>query len=84
MQLRPEAGAYNLTRLGYAATVDERRRWFRSALGCIADAHADTDVLVIKHALPRPFSAGPRVRDPNDPPGSTIDTPHAWRMAGPT
>ena len=66
-----EAGAYNLTRLGYAATVAADG----TALGCIDDGVAGTDVLVIKRALPRPFSAGPRVRDPNDPPGATIDTP---------
>ncbi|MEE4145003.1 MAG: prepilin-type N-terminal cleavage/methylation domain-containing protein, partial [Halieaceae bacterium] len=66
-----EASAFDLTRLGYAATVAGDG----SALGCITDGAAGTDVLVIKRALPRPFSAGPRVSDPNDPPGATIDTP---------
>jgi type IV pilus assembly protein PilW len=69
-----EAGAYNLTRLGYAATVAADG----SALGedCFTDGVEGTDVLVIKRALPRPLTAGPRVRDPNDPPGNVIDTPH--------
>jgi type IV pilus assembly protein PilW len=67
------AGAYNLTRLGYGATVDSSG----AALGCITDGVEGTDVLVIKRALPQPFSSGPRVRDPNDPPGGTIDTPRA-------
>ena len=66
-----EAGAYDLTRLGYAATVAADG----TALGCISDGLEGTDVLVIKRALPRPYSAGPRVSDPNDPPGGTIDTP---------
>jgi len=66
-----EAGAYDLTRLGYAATVAADG----TALGCISDGVAGTDVLVIKRALPRPYSAGPRVSDPNDPPGAVIDTP---------
>jgi type IV pilus assembly protein PilW len=65
------AGAYNLTRLGYAATVDSSG----AVLGCITDGVEGTDVLVIKRTLPRPFSSGPRVRDPNDPPTGTIDTP---------
>ena len=69
-----EAGAYNLTRLGYAATVSTRGVALRQ---CITDGAAGTDVLVIKRALPRPFSDGPRVGDPNDPPSGTIDTPHA-------
>jgi type IV pilus assembly protein PilW len=68
-----QAGAYNLTRLGYAATIASGG----GALGCISDGVEGTDVLVIKRAQPRPFSAGPRVRDPNDPPVSIIDTPHA-------
>jgi type IV pilus assembly protein PilW len=74
-----DAGAYDLKRLGYAATLAADG----TALGCITDGARDSsaavrsDVLIIKRALPRPFSAGPRVRDPNDPPGSTIDTPHA-------
>jgi type IV pilus assembly protein PilW len=67
------AGAYNLTRLGYAATIDSSG----DALGCITDGVEGTDVLVIKRALPQPFSAGPRVRDPNDPPSGTINTPRA-------
>ena len=66
------AGAYNLARLGYAVTVASDG----SALGCITDGVAGTDVLVIKRALPRPYSAGPRLRDPDDPPSGTIDTPH--------
>ena len=65
------AAAYDLSRLGYAGTVASGG----SALGCITDGAEGTDVLVIKRALPRPFSAGPRVSDPNDPPGTTIDTP---------
>jgi len=67
------AGAYDLTRLGYAATVDSSG----GALGCITDGLEGTDVLVIKRALTQPFSSGPRERDPNDPPSGTIDTPHA-------
>ena len=66
-----EAGAYDLDRLGYAATVDSGG----NALGCITDGVEGTDVLVIKRTLPQPFSSGPRVRDPNNPPGDTIDTP---------
>lgn len=66
-----EAGAYDLGQLGYAATVDSSG----NALGCITDGVEGTDVLVIKRTLPQPFSSGPRVRDPNDPPSGTIDTP---------
>ena len=66
-----EAGAYDLSRQGYAATVANDG----TALGCITDGAAGTDVLVIKHAVPQPFSAGPRVRDPDDPPSTEIDTP---------
>lgn len=69
-----DAGAYNLTRLGYASTVASDRS---SLGGCITDGVAGTDVLVIKRALTQPFSSGPRERDPNDPPSGTIDTPHA-------
>ncbi|MBP6725227.1 MAG: PilW family protein, partial [Halioglobus sp.] len=67
------AGAYDLDRLGYAATVDSSG----DALGCITDGLEGTDVLVIKRALTQPFSSGPRERDPNDPPSGAIDTPHA-------
>ena len=55
------AGAYNLARLGYAATVDSSG----DALGCITDGLEGTDVLVIKRALTQPFSSGPRERDPS-------------------
>lgn len=66
-----KAKAYDLSRLAYAATVDSSN----NALGCITDGMEDTDVLVIKRVVARPYTAGPRVRDPNDPPGATIDTP---------
>jgi type IV pilus assembly protein PilW len=74
------AGAYDLSRLGYAATVDGSG----SALGCIDDAYVDpndpllNDVLVIKHALTQAYSDGPRIgKDPNDPfqNDGIIDTP---------
>jgi len=69
-----DARAYELDQLVYAATVDSSG----DALGCITDDGVEgTDVLVVKRALPRPFSSGPRVRDPNDPPSGAIDTPHA-------
>lgn len=68
-----EAGAYNLARLGYAATVDNTG----AALGCIDDGVADTDVLVIKRALSQPFTSGSRDPDVNDPPSGVIDTPGA-------
>lgn len=70
-----EAGAYNFARLGYAATATTA-----SVLGCITDAYVPAtgpknDVLVVKHALPQPYTDGPREgRDPNDP-YMTIDTP---------
>ena len=67
------ANAYNFTRFAYAATVDSSN----NALGCITDGMEGTDVLVIKRVVARPYTAGPRVRDPNDPPGATIDTPGA-------
>lgn len=67
-----EAKAYNLNRLGYAGTVASDG----TALGgCITDGKEGTDVLVIKRAAARPFSAGSRVPDPNVPASSTIDTP---------
>lgn len=71
---QPEAAAYNLRRMGFAATVDGNG----DALGCIDDGVEGTDVLVIKRASTQPYSAGPRVTDPNDPPANlaTIDTPH--------
>ena len=61
--------AYNLNRLGFAATVDNAG----NALGCIDDAYVPpvgsaNDVLVIKHAIPFAYSDGPRnAFDPNDP-----------------
>tara|TARA_R110001592_G_scaffold215025_2_gene468341 strand:+ start:121778 stop:122836 length:1059 start_codon:yes stop_codon:yes gene_type:complete len=65
------ANAYGLSRLVYAATVDNGN----DALGCITDGKENTDVLVIKRVVARPYTAGPRVRDPNDPPSATINTP---------
>ena len=67
----PGAEAYDLTLMGYAATVDING----DALGCITDGEPGTDVLVIKRSLTRPYTAGPRTPDPNDPPGNVIDTP---------
>lgn len=46
------AGAYDLSRLAFAATVD--------SFDCITDGKSGTDVLVIKHVLPRPLSDRPR------------------------
>ena len=66
-----EAGAYNLSRMGFAVTVASGG----GALGCITDGAEGTDVLVIKRFLTQPYTAGPRVRDPNDPPGNVIDNP---------
>jgi type IV pilus assembly protein PilW len=75
-----EAGAYHknsagfIQRLGFAATADSSG----DALDCITDAVPNTDVLVIKHALPRPYSDGPRGgKDPNEPLDNdgVIDTP---------
>jgi type IV pilus assembly protein PilW len=68
------ADAYNLARLGYAATADSSG----NALGCISGAVPNTDVLVIKHALTQAYSDGPRIgKDPNDPlqNDGVIDTP---------
>ena len=62
------AEAYNLNRLGFAATVDSSG----NALGCITDGYvppsgAANDVLVLKHAVPMPYTDGPRnAFDPND------------------
>jgi len=47
-----EAGAYDLSRLAFAATTD--------TFDCITDGKPDTDVLVIKHVLPQPISDSPR------------------------
>lgn len=69
-----DAAAYDLSQFVFAATSDSSG----GAIGCITDAIADTDVLVIKHALPLAFSDGPRVvADPNNPPvrDGVIDTP---------
>ena len=66
------ANAYSLSRLVYAATVDNAN----DALGCITDGMMNTDVLVIKRVVAKPLTAGPRVSDPNDPPGGEINTPH--------
>ena len=52
------------------------------ALGCIDDAMPGTDVLVVKHVVPRALSDGPRDgADPNDPANGNgvIDTPHTLR-----
>jgi len=70
------AAAYDTANFLFAATADGSG----NALGCITDAQPGTDVLVVKHVIPRPFSDGPRVGgDPNDPLQSdgTIDTPSA-------
>jgi len=76
-----EAGAYNLTRLAFAATTDDSG----AALGCIDDGYVPdigplNDVLVIKHVTPRPYTDGPRVGgDTTDPTvrDGIIDTPGA-------
>jgi type IV pilus assembly protein PilW len=70
------AGAYDLSRLAFAATADGSG----DALGCITDAVPGTDVLVIKHALTQAYSDGPRIgADPNEPlyHDGVIDTPGA-------
>lgn len=60
--------AYNLNRLGFAATVDSSG----NALGCVTDGYippagAANDVLVLKHAVPIGYADGPRnAFDPND------------------
>lgn len=74
----PGAGAYDLSRLGYAATVGDGL-----LDDCVTDPYApadgsDNDILVIKHALTQAYSDGPRIgADPNEPlhHDGEIDTP---------
>ncbi|MEM1153014.1 MAG: PilW family protein [Pseudomonadota bacterium] len=58
------ASAHDLGQFIFAGTVDSSY----SALDCIDNGRPDTDVLVIKRVLPRPYTDGPRDSlDPNDP-----------------
>jgi type IV pilus assembly protein PilW len=63
-----EAAAYDFDHFLFGATVANNN----TALDCITDAMAGTDVLVIKRAVPRPLSDGARVDGVRD---GDIDTP---------
>ena len=70
------AGAYDTANFIFAATANANG----TALGCIDDAMPGTDVLVVKHVIPRPYSDGPREGgDPNEPANGNgiIDFPNA-------
>jgi len=67
-----QAAAYDLTNYIFAAAVDGAG----AALGCIDDAMEDTEVLVVKRVLPRPFIDSP-VGGPGNPGNGTIDSPTA-------
>jgi type IV pilus assembly protein PilW len=67
------AAAYDINNYLFAAVATSG-----TAIGCVTDAVPLTEVLVIKSAVPQPYSDGPRVSlDPNDPTqgDGTIDTP---------
>lgn len=67
------AAAYDVDNFLHGAKTDGSG----NALDCIEGAMENTDVLVIKHVRPLPYTDGPRVRDPNDPVArdGTIETP---------
>lgn len=74
------AQAYDTSSFIFAATApaDPDVTAPVAVLNCIDDAVPDTDVLVIKHVIPRPYSDGPRdSADPNNPThmNGTIDFP---------
>lgn len=62
------AAAYNFGQFLFGAAVANDN----TAIGCINDAMAGTEVLVIKRAVPRPFTDGARVDGERT---GTIDTP---------
>lgn len=69
--LSDPAAAYNVSQYLFGSTVDDAGGDVPD-IDCIDDAAPNTDVLVIKRAVPRPLSDGDRLLGPRD---GTIDTP---------